>query len=100
MTTIKRVATKDLKVGDVVQWTGVESNVYGAIHSIEEHGEGGRTIRIEPIGSNARTLNPDDKVDVVLPRTGMGDDPYLHGSPREGMSRTLIVPGLFNKPPR
>lgn len=65
METIVRVAAPDLQIGDVVQWGSVAGLVRGSIHQIEEHDGGVRTIRIEPVGSAARTLRPDEKIDVV-----------------------------------
>lgn len=61
-----RVAAKDLKVGDNVRWNGVDGVIEGRVHDIEEKGDGVRTIRLEPVGSCARMLNADERVEVVL----------------------------------
>lgn len=68
MNIFKSVSTPDLKLGDVVHWDGVEGNVHGAIHAIEERDGGVRTIRVEPIGSCARMLNPTEKVEILWRR--------------------------------
>jgi hypothetical protein len=64
--TTKRVAAKDLKKGDLVRWNGAVGIIEGRIHDIEEKGGGVRTIRLEPVGSCARMLIADEKIEVVL----------------------------------
>lgn len=61
------VEAKDLKKGDIVHWDGALSFVLGRIFEIDEKRDGVRTIRVEPPGTNTRTLNPSDKVEVLLP---------------------------------
>lgn len=62
----KLTVAKPLKQGDVFQWYSTSVKVQGRIHAIEEKDNGVKTIRMEPVGSQSRTLNADDKVEVLL----------------------------------
>lgn len=61
----KRVVVKDLKVGDVVRWSGPLGTCEGPIHNITPETSGLFTIRLAPLGSATGNFRADDKVDVL-----------------------------------